>query len=616
MKLKNNKGFAVSTLLYGLSIMGFLIVILLMSIMSSNRVNTKDFVNQIEEDLNRYSLTEVGLRPVTDNGNDIVQEYVVPYDQAGWYKIELWGAAGASKGSYAGGNGAYTSGIIYLDANTHLYFYVGTKGEGNTGGKNNGGAGNATVAAGGGATDVRLESGPYNNDRSLKTRIMVAAGGGGASATAGGKGGDLQGYKGNGTVGAAGQMAGNFGVQVAPGGGAGYNNGATGEGGSSYISGYAGSRSYKLNTSNFDEMELNTFSTTDDVTINYQYPVYDPNNGSITGYNPPVHPFNFLNGLMVPGANSGDGKASIQRVDLTGIDISGNKKINLNGITRIVDCVDGANTSSTWKEIQAISNGVNVVKSGSGNIVLTPGGTDANKAKDGLLTTSATITASATEKCLTVNFNTAYNLDEIAVWHTPGNIAKHSLKACTNSSESSCTVLSNFNAIDNDPIVETTNGLHYSAYRNNTSLTPPNGLYYIVPVNNSSTVFTTGDSNLENNNMIISLKGIDGNKYQKWSLENVSVNTFIILENQNYNSLQIDGIGNVPGDAITASSRLIDSDRERWIITPTTNGQYVITSPLMNPPTCKLGLDSGALRTVATSLVNQSTKFYLINIDY
>ena len=56
MKL-NNKGFAISTVLYSLLIMVFLIVTLMMGIMASNRHNTKDLVTTIEEELNRYSLT-------------------------------------------------------------------------------------------------------------------------------------------------------------------------------------------------------------------------------------------------------------------------------------------------------------------------------------------------------------------------------------------------------------------------------------------------------------------------------------------------------------------------------------------------------------------------------
>ena len=62
----NNKGFAVSTILYGLSIMGFLIVLVLIGIMASNRSNTKDFVMQVEDELNRFSSKQT---EIVSNGN-------------------------------------------------------------------------------------------------------------------------------------------------------------------------------------------------------------------------------------------------------------------------------------------------------------------------------------------------------------------------------------------------------------------------------------------------------------------------------------------------------------------------------------------------------------------
>ena len=101
--MKNNKGFAVTTMLYGLSIMGFLIVVLLMSIMSNNRVNTNDLVKQIEDDLNKFSGSEVTFN--SDN------QFTVPIGAAGYYKIELWGKS------------SWTAFIIKLEVNTTLYYY-------------------------------------------------------------------------------------------------------------------------------------------------------------------------------------------------------------------------------------------------------------------------------------------------------------------------------------------------------------------------------------------------------------------------------------------------------------------------------------------------------------
>ena len=102
--------------------------------------------------------------------------------------------AGASGGyidsNYYSGLGAKTSGYIELEEGEKLYFYVGGKGSSITtpnslisGGYNGGGdaltqiSDNSSATSGGGATDVRLVGGSWNNTASLISRIMVAAGG-------------------------------------------------------------------------------------------------------------------------------------------------------------------------------------------------------------------------------------------------------------------------------------------------------------------------------------------------------------------------------------------------------------------------------------------------------
>ena len=118
----------------------------------------------------------------------------------GTYKMECWGAKGAiwidPSGSSIPGLGAYTSGEIVLHKTTQLYIYIGVTGPFNslkTNEKINLGW------YGGGATDVRLAS-SYNwyDDGSLISRIMVAAGGGGAEwgNARGGNGGELIGEPG------------------------------------------------------------------------------------------------------------------------------------------------------------------------------------------------------------------------------------------------------------------------------------------------------------------------------------------------------------------------------------------------------------------------------------
>lgn len=76
-----------------------------------------------------------------------------------------------------GGNGAYTTGNIYLEKGQKLYVYVGQSGGNLQKATFNGGGQAGTMyyaRAGGGATDVRLEAGDWNGFESLKSRIMVA----------------------------------------------------------------------------------------------------------------------------------------------------------------------------------------------------------------------------------------------------------------------------------------------------------------------------------------------------------------------------------------------------------------------------------------------------------
>ena len=130
----------------------------------------------------------------------------------GYYLIETWGAQG---GSYSetvkGGNGAYAKGKIKLNKNEKIYIYVGEQGKlGNNGSTFNGGGTGFDAqyksGSGGGATDIRyFESDNPTDDElkwdseiGLKSRIMVAAGGGGSSWNAynGGAAGAYLGYSG------------------------------------------------------------------------------------------------------------------------------------------------------------------------------------------------------------------------------------------------------------------------------------------------------------------------------------------------------------------------------------------------------------------------------------
>ena len=145
---------------------------------------------------NNGGTTITGTRKITFTSTTDIRNYnYTGYSQefapvrGGVYKIELWGAQGGDAGVNLGGLGGYTVGNLNVNAGTKLYVYVGGKGSSisgaNTvnGGYNGGGSASgltgsdAIFSSGGGATDIRYNA--ANDFDSLKSRIMVAAGGGG-----------------------------------------------------------------------------------------------------------------------------------------------------------------------------------------------------------------------------------------------------------------------------------------------------------------------------------------------------------------------------------------------------------------------------------------------------
>ena len=159
-----------------------------------------------------YNLTKPIMYNYDYTGN--VQTFTAPY--TGTYKIECWGAEGGddpNKGGALPGKGAYTSGYINLTSGRQLFLYVGGVGSSlykqiNYGGWNGGGTSTSNgniyfPSGGGGSTDVRLTkhsgSDGWSGVSSLRSRIMVAAGGGGCLAYSacianGANAGSLKGY--------------------------------------------------------------------------------------------------------------------------------------------------------------------------------------------------------------------------------------------------------------------------------------------------------------------------------------------------------------------------------------------------------------------------------------
>ncbi|MCE4816456.1 hypothetical protein LV551_20045 [Clostridioides difficile] len=197
----------------------------------------------------------------------------------GKYKFECWGSSGGINNSswHTDAKGGYSKGEITLKKQTTLYVYVGESGFASSSTSNNtksgfngGGKGylNQQVMGtyysmyGGGATDIRLVGGAWDNEQGLLSRIIVAGGGGGSYyPSTGGAGGGLEGgtgyssndrYRPGGTqyqggIGRVNTENGSFGkgcsVKDSTGegggggwfGGAGMNGVGAGGGGSSYV---------------------------------------------------------------------------------------------------------------------------------------------------------------------------------------------------------------------------------------------------------------------------------------------------------------------------------------------------------------------------------------------
>ena len=230
--------------------------------------------------------------------NDQFSTYYKIILNKGIYKIEAWGSVGGQwLGGGTPGNGAYAKGSIILPKKYNkLFLYIGNKK-----GFNCAEEGETSGAYGGGASDVRYISGDWNEFSSLKSRILVAAGGGGTewAYSIGGYGGNITGATGYGEFHYSSQTSssiyayggsqtpptipqynveldhnvfkpvspGTFGVAIRPqsgdlggGGGGGYYAGysvdyaGAGGGGSSFISGHEGCKAILENSSDFDHI--------------------------------------------------------------------------------------------------------------------------------------------------------------------------------------------------------------------------------------------------------------------------------------------------------------------------------------------------------------------------
>ena len=120
----------------------------------------------------------------------------------GKFKFEAWGAAGHTNNcsyspDFITGRGGYTKGVITFKKAQVISVYVGQKGYYGLVFNSH----NELYNDGGGATDFRLVNAgtEWYNFESLKSRIMVAGGGGGADCYKGGDAGGLIGLNGGGS---------------------------------------------------------------------------------------------------------------------------------------------------------------------------------------------------------------------------------------------------------------------------------------------------------------------------------------------------------------------------------------------------------------------------------
>lgn len=538
----NNKGFAVSTLVYGLSIMGIMLIAILMGTMSNTRSNARQLSESVERELISLSKVETSFGPLPADSTKTTQEYSVPAGQSGWYRIELWGAQGGTN-SY----GAYTSGIIKLLEGNVLYFDVG---------KHN-------AAGYGEATAVRID-----DDNDVSRYLMVAAGGGsGANAP----GGTLFGYKANsistgGNVNADGELqAGStligvpsvYGVENlvingvknivgTNGGGCGYYSSKNSDiGGMSYIVGYAGSG---------DKEE--------------DHPIVDGQK------------YYFVDGMMFPGVNAGtasapaNGKAQVTKVmNISDTETPTTSKLSirnskLKNVKKVKDCIKGG-IASDWNanSIIPIANGVRV----QGSL--------------------ANIETSENLKCRTYTLNTAATLDEVAIFHSISgkDYLNHRVQVECEKSDGTTEwkTIKATNSNTELSVTETISGIHISAYQyDSTGALPPSGSYMILPVLFENKVLTATKSSSEDSNAI-QIGLINGERRQIWSVEKLddklkeADNEYKIIELARYKALGITADENKVGNAVSAATPFNNYARNEpqiWKIKAVGNGTYTITS--------------------------------------
>ena len=529
----NNKGFAISALVYGLVIMGILIVAMLMKTVSSTRENQKLLSEMIEDELNNLGMSSSAFVPVAgDEGQ------VFTAQEAGLYRIELWGAAGANG---SGGKGSYTSGVIYLEEGQSLFFFIGQ-----------------STASGGHETDVRLNSNDgYDGHNSYETRIMVA-GGGGKNADADGKG----------LVRSDTLKLNPPSLEGVVDGGHGYIPGATAtDGGSSFISGYGGSQAIIKGLGNPNDPTYRYNENTGVVGNTYQYD------------SRPDKKYYFVDGLVIPGVNTGAGKATIRKI--------GNDINKIKNETVVASKIEICNNNT---ETPFTASSINTVKISAIGDATSDGGQNFTSDNDSLA-----------GGCLSNTF-TAKTIDEVTI---SGLEQGNKYKVTITTSED--------NIVFNNITPSSSGEFRYSTYQSRGSL-PRQSNYYIQSVSGESTFLTYADDEIKP-------QLLTGNKNQIWEITKVS-NTpdlYKIVEMSKFNAMS-SNTENTVNNITEIESReynAISQDKTQLFkIKYNSDGTYSIVPQSGSDANQAIEITNEGLIVKAKDDNKQEQKFRLITIDY
>ena len=626
----NNKGFAITTVIYGLSILGILLIAIIMGNLSTNRSNIKQLSRDIDNELNFYSRASISYSYTVDND---LQQFEVPVGQSGWYRIELWGASG---NGVNGGKGAYTTGIIKLTEGDLLYFKVGGSEDGKVGG----------------STDVRIID--DNSKIGLMSRIMVAGGGGtetgadggtlcGYSLDMTGRGGAIRddfqldtaktpNYFGTLSIGSSpkslnecvvgsvnGEFKNNDSDPSSSGDGY-YVSNATGAnryGGSSYISGYAGvdpitNRLYPpdiVPDSNSRVTSINGYAVSSDGTISSDGDFYNS--------------YIFKDGLMLPGVKSGDGAAHIEKLSIGSLK-SSNKddSLKINGyfynIRTIVDC-----SETPLEKIELIRNG--------NSVILNKASTTTEA--DGL----TCVTYSNTESEIS-----DYYYDEIVLWHKPWENKKREKLQIKYYAKGTTSNIKTKTIDLTDAGVENMDGFRISGYQpdyysTSTNLEEDGGNYYMFSILSENKV-VSAQQNKDLDLDPVKLDPLVGESRQKWSIaripeklrEDPSINNeYSIVELTRYGALNVELDENMSKNKVNAYNkfnRLARNTTQIWRISPVGNGTFYINTAvtyfdsnsgsLLATPSKENGFADHANELVIASGNVSTARFKFYKLDY